>query len=403
MTGREQIFEALLSSLAAADPLGSMVAEAARLSRGSGLVVNELGEVVRAVGSAPGHLISTWVLSDALAGPVAVDRSPGRQGSPRPVRGQIGRWTVSARQMRIRQRVHVFVIAVHDDIGRAPVADAPRARHGSRGPAVDLVLDTVVRMLLAFEGFESFSLSARREESARLMRDLEIGVTPGREPAKWRALEDFGFVAYEAVRIARIRLEAESAYAARSSFAAEGHGSSARRIGAAKGIVVADAGSTSTVIEQTVLFTDGFPLAEFFSDSVIGAGVSEPFTALSQVPEMLRSADVALTTAEPGGFVSVDEMRPVEWAAARMSSRFDRQVAQRFIDRISGSADAWATLSAYLDTGAKIPETARLLQVHENTVRYRLGQIEGVLGARLTDPRTIADIVVALESRRTWN
>src|SRR5699024_11485774 len=76
---------------------------------------------------------------------------------------------------------------------------------------VSLVLDTAVKILRAFEGFESFSMSTRREESARLMRELEAGVAPAREPAKWRTLENFGFEAYAPVRVVRARSAAASA------------------------------------------------------------------------------------------------------------------------------------------------------------------------------------------------
>lgn len=58
---REQIFDELMSGLNSSDPLESTLLRAARLSRGAGLVVNELGEVIRSVGTAPTHLISQWV------------------------------------------------------------------------------------------------------------------------------------------------------------------------------------------------------------------------------------------------------------------------------------------------------------------------------------------------------
>lgn len=93
-------------------------------------------------------------------------------------------------------------------------------------------------------------------------------------------------------------------------------------------------------------------------------------------------------------------MSSVEWAAARMNSRFDRQLISRFLGLLSESEDAWTTLTTYIDCGAKISETAARLHVHENTVRYRLGQIEKKLNRRLSDPFTMADIVIAFESKR---
>src|SRR5699024_12604065 len=114
-------------------------------------------------------------------------------------------------------------------------------------------------------------------------------------------------------------------------------------------------------------------IEEFLTDGTIGAGVSESFTVLSQVPEMLRSADVALAAAEPGAIVDVEQMRPVEWAAARMSSRFDQRIARRFLERVAQGTDSWLALTTYLDCAGDSAEAARGLSVRENTRRYRLG------------------------------
>ena len=370
---REWVFDELLASLGAADPLESVLRRAARACRGSGLVVNELGEVLRSVGSAPSHLISEWVLSADLA---------------EAAQTQIGRWVVRARAVRIRQRGNVIVIAVHEESevsGKARESGRP----GSGTAAdVSLVFDTLTKILQAFEGFESFSISTRREESARLMRDLEAGVSPGNEPARWRSLEKFGFVPYEPVRIVRARA---------------GTGASSPAVQSptlSQGIVASASGYTASAVEHTALCAEDFAVEDYFSADVIGVGVSEPFTALGQVPEMLRSADVALGAADPGAFVYVDAMRPVAWAAARMSSRFDQLIIQRYLDQISRNPDSWTTLTTFIDCGANIAEAARRLQIHENTVRYRLAQIENILGSRLGDPRAMADIVIALECRR---
>lgn len=406
---REWVFENLLSALSSTDPLGSMLIRAAQICQGSGLVVNELGEITRSVGSAPSHLIANWVLGAETAHD---DRAHGTSETA------IGRWAVQSKTVRIRQRDYVLVLAVLGEpedgdtvlLDRAPMPKQNR-RTVDDAKELGLILDTGAKLLQAFEGFETFSMSTRREESARLVRDLEAGVSPGREPGVWRVLENFGFDPYEPVRIIRARISVSDERAFANA------GVSERRLGALRpsagsrgsshgqkperGIVISDSGHISAAIERTALCVSEFDIAEHFASvEVIGAGVSEPFTALSQVPEMLRAADVALAAADSGNVVLVDEMRPNEWAAARMSSRFDQQVVRRFIQRISKGPDAWETLNAYIDCQANVADVASRLQIHPNTVRYRLGLLEHELGGRLTDPHVAADLVIALECEK---
>ncbi|WP_306823474.1 CdaR family transcriptional regulator [Streptomyces sp. JJ66] len=58
-----------------------------------------------------------------------------------------------------------------------------------------------------------------------------------------------------------------------------------------------------------------------------------------------------------------------------------------------------ATLLAWLEGGGA-PEAARTLQVHPQTVRYRLRQIEKLFGPALRDPRTRFELEMTLRSRR---
>lgn len=44
----------------------------------------------------------------------------------------------------------------------------------------------------------------------------------------------------------------------------------------------------------SALCGEDFAIEEHFAGDIIRAGVSEPFTALCQVPELLRSADVVI-------------------------------------------------------------------------------------------------------------
>lgn len=399
MNSREEVFEALLTSLGADDPLGSVIKQAARISRGSALIVNDLGEVLRAVGAAPPHLISQWVLSDVFRRAAATDSQDIDHSGVDMRQGRIGRWVVVGVPVRIRQRMHAIVIALHEDSETVRALGLGGRTDDSDGSVVMLVLDTAVKILRAFEGFESFSISTRREESARLMRELQAGVTPGREPATWRILENFGFVAYGPVRAVRARLPLTTSQSVPQASVPR-NASVESFTATMTGIVLSDSGMNSTTDEVTALCAADFPVEEFLAQGVTEVGVSESFTAIGQVPEMLRSADIAVLAAKPGEIVHVEQMRPVEWGAARMSSRFDRQIARRYLERLNIGNDAWPTLSMYIECSGSIANTARRLNVHENTVRYRLGQIESLLGARLTDPRIAADVVVAIECQR---
>lgn len=366
---RERIFDELMAAMDASDPLESTLSRVARMSGGAGLVINELGEIIRSVGSAPVHLIARWSQEETVA-------DARRKGWSESTTGVIGRWHVYGQTVRLRSRDHVVVVAVHADEFEA----------GASASTVEVILDVMTKILRAFEGFESFSISNRMEESSRVLRDLEAGVSPGRESAIWRVLESFGFAAYEPIRALRIRLDTSDSTLAKS---APSRGS---------GLIIKESGAVSSMIELTAICAATFDIESSLDrPGLIGAGVSGLFTALSQVPEMLQTADVALVSAKESKFAFVDRMRPVEWAAARMSSRFDRRLVEDFLAPIMSGIEAQTTLRTYVGCGGNIAEAARRLQVHENTVRYRIGQIEKTLGSRLTNPRTIAEIVLALQ------
>ena len=57
------------------------------------------------------------------------------------------------------------------------------------------------------------------------------------------------------------------------------------------------------------------------------------------------------------------------------------------------------TLAAWLDHQGNVPETARALHVHPQTVRYRMAQLRELFGVRLDDPDARFELALAVRAR----
>lgn len=62
----------------------------------------------------------------------------------------------------------------------------------------------------------------------------------------------------------------------------------------------------------------------------------------------------------------------------------------------------FATLECYFKNNCDKLKTEEELYIHENTLRYRLHQIEDVMDCDLKNVNTITDIVTALKVRRMF-
>jgi DNA-binding PucR family transcriptional regulator len=86
-----------------------------------------------------------------------------------------------------------------------------------------------------------------------------------------------------------------------------------------------------------------------------------------------------------------DPLLASELAEARLAPLLTLRPAVR--ERLTESLSAW------LDCQGRVDETARALDVHPQTVRYRLNQLREAFGGALDDPDARFELALALRVR----
>lgn len=118
-----------------------------------------------------------------------------------------------------------------------------------------------------------------------------------------------------------------------------------------------------------------------------------------------RSADQAVRALETGGRARsmIRVHRYVQYAVEDMAAQAPSfaRYCEYLLERLAGDeTDLAETLQVYFDNEQQRKPAAHALNIHPNTLTYRLSRIEALLGARLGDTGWIATLHAALGMRR---
>jgi PucR C-terminal helix-turn-helix domain/GGDEF-like domain len=142
------------------------------------------------------------------------------------------------------------------------------------------------------------------------------------------------------------------------------------------------------------------------SGAVARVGVSPVYTALERTSQALHLARIALASSlagDPMVTVFDDAPLPVLVASSPATSyRVTKTILGPLLDINPDERDMLLnTLAAFFAARGSAIEAGKRLYCHPNTVRHRLHRIERQTGRLLNDPRSSAELFVALEALRT--
>lgn len=138
-------------------------------------------------------------------------------------------------------------------------------------------------------------------------------------------------------------------------------------------------------------------------------GVSRVVTDPALLPEAYeqarRAAKVGRQMHGPGGVADFDSLGVYRLLSlvpdsAELTSFMRETLGELASREDEETVDLRTTLEVLLDTNLNVAETARILHFHYNTLRYRIGKLERLLGSFTTDSHLRLNIMLALQVRR---
>lgn len=182
----------------------------------------------------------------------------------------------------------------------------------------------------------------------------------------------------------------------------------ARRIGAANPLIVKPGGrqlwmwlGTRDQPDLSGLVTAAADLRA--ASVVVGVGSATPNIAGFVASHREAQGTLRVTAPDTDDWLAVyaDVELPVLLGCSPEVDRFMTRQLGPLAGEEEGVQRIRETLTAYLDSGGSAEEAARTLVVHRNTIRYRLGQAEEMLGRPIT--RISPQLAVALRHHELFH
>lgn len=136
------------------------------------------------------------------------------------------------------------------------------------------------------------------------------------------------------------------------------------------------------------------------------AGASREVTSPAGLPEAYEQAREALRVGRrlygTGSVASFDELGVYRLLSLVEDGAELRAFVREMLGPLADpdepeAADLRRTLQVLLDTNLNVAETARIMHFHYNTLRYRIGKLERMLGSFTSDPHLRLNLALALQ------
>lgn len=125
-------------------------------------------------------------------------------------------------------------------------------------------------------------------------------------------------------------------------------------------------------------------------------GVSDP-VAFAELPVAFRRATRAFHVAQLAGREGVQSLQSLGILVSVMTDRDIAEVmSAAYLEPLRRLGEygetILATVRRYVDHDCQIEITAKVMELHMNTVRYRIAKFEDILGVSLRDTQTLAEV-----------